>query len=215
MFRRAFVLTVVVLALLVFAVPAMASGASFTFAPPDPYMLEIVQFTDLSTPGTIQTWAWDFGDGATSTLQSPGHQYAADGDYTVRLLVTWLDASTAQDSQVVSVRSHDVMVGKIAAPKPAKVGRSGFIKISIRSLRYAETVQVDVLKSVDGGAFQSVGTLTLPVGTKNSGTDFEFAYTYAESDRGSVVFNAVATIQGARDHVPSNNELSASPLTVK
>jgi PKD repeat protein len=46
-----------------------------------------VQFTDLST-GDIDSWLWNFGDGATSTEQSPNHQYAAAGNYTVSLTVT-------------------------------------------------------------------------------------------------------------------------------
>lgn len=48
-------------------------------------------FTDASTftsPATaIGSWAWDFGDGGTSTLQNPTHQYASAGTYTVGLTV--------------------------------------------------------------------------------------------------------------------------------
>src|SRR5438093_5896857 len=49
-----------------------------------------VQFTDQSTPGTspITSWPWAFGDGATSTSQSPSHVYATAGTYTVILVVT-------------------------------------------------------------------------------------------------------------------------------
>ena len=48
-------------------------------------------FTDGSTDidGTIVAWSWDFGDGATSAVQSPTHGYAAvDGIYTVTVAVT-------------------------------------------------------------------------------------------------------------------------------
>ncbi|MEI6123558.1 MAG: PKD domain-containing protein [Bacteroidota bacterium] len=47
-----------------------------------------VQFTNQSTPvspATIATYAWDFGDGQVSNLQSPAHTYAAPGTYTVTL----------------------------------------------------------------------------------------------------------------------------------
>src|SRR5438093_5365202 len=49
-----------------------------------------VQFTDQSTPGTspITSWSWAFGDGGTSTSQSPSHVYAAIDTYTVSLTVT-------------------------------------------------------------------------------------------------------------------------------
>ncbi|MBU0984006.1 MAG: PKD domain-containing protein [candidate division Zixibacteria bacterium] len=45
-----------------------------------------VTFTDLSQHAS--TWAWDFGDGSTSTDPSPVHTYAATGSYTVSLMVT-------------------------------------------------------------------------------------------------------------------------------
>jgi len=45
-------------------------------------------FTDLSTITTEAiTWSWDFGDGNTSTLQSPSNQYLAEGVYDVELIV--------------------------------------------------------------------------------------------------------------------------------
>ncbi len=49
-----------------------------------------VQFTDMSTAGSaaITAWAWDFGDGQTSTDQNPVHAYAVEGDYDVSLTVT-------------------------------------------------------------------------------------------------------------------------------
>ena len=46
-----------------------------------------VQFTDTSTSDTT-SWAWDFGDGTTSTLQNPNHSFTVDGVYTVTLRAT-------------------------------------------------------------------------------------------------------------------------------
>ena len=47
-------------------------------------------FTDQSTANgaTITGWAWKFGDGTTSTAQSPSHAYTSPGNYTVQLIVT-------------------------------------------------------------------------------------------------------------------------------
>jgi fibro-slime domain-containing protein len=45
-----------------------------------------VTFTDQSTDtggGTVAAWAWDFGDGSTSTAQNPVHAFAGNGVYTV------------------------------------------------------------------------------------------------------------------------------------
>ncbi len=46
-----------------------------------------VHFTP-QTSGAIDSYAWDFGDGATSTDQFPEHTYTAAGDYDVELEVT-------------------------------------------------------------------------------------------------------------------------------
>ncbi len=48
-----------------------------------------VNFTDLSTtnPGNITSWAWNFGDGNTSTQQNPTHTYTSPGTYNVTLTI--------------------------------------------------------------------------------------------------------------------------------
>jgi len=46
-----------------------------------------VNFTDLSVDN-VTTWEWDFGDGNTSGQQHPVHEYAASGQYSVRLEIT-------------------------------------------------------------------------------------------------------------------------------
>ena len=51
-----------------------------------------VHFTDQSSPD-ITSWFWTFGDGTTSTSQSPSHTYAADGVYVVSLTATGPEGS--------------------------------------------------------------------------------------------------------------------------
>jgi PKD repeat protein len=46
-----------------------------------------VTFTDTSL-GVPTAWLWDFGDGNTSTVQSPMHTYSTAGLYTVQLTVS-------------------------------------------------------------------------------------------------------------------------------
>ena len=46
-----------------------------------------VDFTDTST-GSPTVWSWDFGDGTSSTQESPSKTYAVAGDYSVTLTVT-------------------------------------------------------------------------------------------------------------------------------
>jgi len=46
-----------------------------------------IVFTNTST-GTVDSYAWTFGDGGTSTSQSPNHTFTTAGTYTVTLVVT-------------------------------------------------------------------------------------------------------------------------------
>jgi parallel beta-helix repeat protein len=61
--------------------------ANFTATPLSGAAIRQVNFTDLSTESP-HTWAWNFGDGSTSSLQSPVHNYTVNGTYTVSLTVT-------------------------------------------------------------------------------------------------------------------------------
>jgi len=46
-----------------------------------------INFSDLSSNGPT-AWLWDFGDGNTSTLQNPTHNYLNSGDYTIKLVAS-------------------------------------------------------------------------------------------------------------------------------
>jgi len=67
--------------------PAEPPLADFVGTPTNGVLPLNVQFTDQSTGG-ITDYYWEFGDGQTSTEQSPSHVYSAAGDFTVKLTVT-------------------------------------------------------------------------------------------------------------------------------
>lgn len=59
-------------------------SANFTASPTAGCSPLVVNFTDQST-GTPTIWDWDFGNGATSTLQNPTTTFFVPGNYTIRL----------------------------------------------------------------------------------------------------------------------------------
>ena len=70
-----------------------------------------VDFTDQSSDsdGTIQSRAWDFGDGTTSSAVNPSHTYASAGVYTAQLVVTDDDGLTDSAQAQVTVVSPFVL----------------------------------------------------------------------------------------------------------
>jgi PKD repeat protein len=56
-----------------------------------------VNFSSTSA-GSISTYAWDFGDGKSSTQQNPAHAYQAAGVYSVSLTVTGSGGSNTKTS---------------------------------------------------------------------------------------------------------------------
>ncbi len=66
-----------------FAAPVANFSAS-TLSGPAPLSLNFIN----SSTGSITTYAWNFGDGTTSSVQSPAKTYNTSGTYTVSLTVT-------------------------------------------------------------------------------------------------------------------------------
>jgi PKD repeat protein len=63
------------------------------------------------------TYAWDFGDGSTSTDAAPVYTYTVDGTYTVTLVVTDADGQTATDTEVITVDA-DLPAIAVASANP-------------------------------------------------------------------------------------------------
>jgi hypothetical protein len=71
--------------------------------------------TSVDPNGSVVSYAWDFGDGATGEGVSVSHVFAQDGAYTVRLTVTDNDGLTDSEVLLVTVANVEPAPGLAAA----------------------------------------------------------------------------------------------------
>jgi len=186
--------------------------AGFSFYPSDASVFDSVQFYDGSYDPEnigIQSFSWDFGDGATAEDSYPTHQYVADGDYSVQHTVTTFDGRVGiASSQVIQVRTKDVAISKFSIPQTARVNQTKTINVEVLNKRYSDYVQVTLYKGLPGGGEQFIGTLTIYVPAKaKQATTFKFSYTFTSDDAtiGKVTFRAEANIVNGRDALTADN----------
>lgn len=147
-------------------------------------------FTDRSTDsdGSVTSWAWQFGDGATSTLRNPARTFAAPGTYTVTLTVTDnLGAARTRALPVsVSVQSSGITLSATGRVEGA---------VQYMSLKWsgASSAMIDVYRN------GSLLRTTSNDGSDTNGRTFQGAATYVFkvcqagtsvcSNQATVVFN--------------------------
>jgi PKD repeat protein len=87
-----------------------APTADFTFSqlPSPPAALHSMQFNSASSAAaagrTITSYAWDFGDGGSSTLAGPSHTYPGAASFNVTLTVTDSAGKTGRVTKTVQVQ---------------------------------------------------------------------------------------------------------------
>jgi uncharacterized repeat protein (TIGR01451 family) len=118
-------LVVVPVSLEVIEYVGWAPEAGFTFDYPV-YEGVPVHFTNTTTGEGPITYAWDFGDGGTSTAVNPTYTFAAAGAYTVTLTATNMWGDGIYEELVVvapPLPGHaDLSVAITVSPTPVQVG---------------------------------------------------------------------------------------------
>jgi PKD repeat protein len=100
------------------AVPYSAPSANFSATPTTGPAPLSVKFNDTST-GQITAWAWNFGDGTTSTAQNPTKSYANPGTYSVSLTAT-----AANGTKVSTTKSGYISVSSSNTPSTYSIWSS-------------------------------------------------------------------------------------------
>jgi len=88
--------------------------ANFTFSPTVGTPGLPINFNSSSSSSYVNNWAWDFGDGATSTEQNPTHPFAQTGNHTIWLTVTTAYGCTDSISQNILV--IDIKIPNVFTP---------------------------------------------------------------------------------------------------
>ena len=136
--------------------------ASFTAAPSEGRAPLTVQFTDTSE-NNPESWAWDFGDGASSAEQSPIHTYDSAGTYDVALVASNDDgSSTAEVSRAITVGPSELTAIRLSdAALAIQVGEAHAVSVRAVDAFGNEIADVDVSWSMAaGGSVDAAGTVT-------------------------------------------------------
>jgi PKD repeat protein len=128
-----------------------AVSAQFDVSTNNPSPGANVTFTDRST-GSPTSWAWSFGDGATSSAQNPSHAYAAPGTYTVSLTVSNANGQSLMAKQLIvaNANAYRTLVS-VAAQTPGVNGTSWRTELNVFNAgTNASTVSLLFLPSSGG-----------------------------------------------------------------
>ncbi len=86
-----------------------------------------VKFIDISN-GNPTSWAWDFGDGAASSLQNPTHTYQVPGIFTVKLTISAdCGADVITQTNLILVESQPSVNSNFSANLTA-----GFVPLTVQ-----------------------------------------------------------------------------------
>lgn len=164
--------------------------------------------------GTIQSYAWDFGDGTSGSGASPSHAYATAGIYTVALTVT-------DDSGGTASVSHDVTATAPATSIGFRGATSNNVSAAKNTVAVPSGVQAAdglLLFETDNGATGTtanapVGWTLVDTATTGSATTRLWQRTAAAGSAGSqVTVGFSASVKSAVQLLAYTGTASAGPV---
>jgi len=169
-----------------------------------------VNFTDQSSGTPPLTYAWDFGDGATTSETSPTHIYSSAGTYPVILTVT-NSAGSDNETQSVTVTQENASI-TLLNPNGGERWQQG----SIQTLRWnfagdpGTHVKIEALR---GTHVLATVTSSYPIGLDGSGS-YNLTFPYG-TPLGSDYFIRVTSTSNATYTDTSDTPFSIiPPITV-
>ncbi|WP_222430279.1 PKD domain-containing protein [Maribacter sp. MAR_2009_72] len=183
-----------------------------------------VQFTGSNSTddGTLE-YAWDFDDGATSTLDNPTHIFTNSGTFDVTLMVT--DEFNETDSETITITVNDaanqmpvavIEADPISGSAPLEVQFTGSNSTDDGTLEYAWDFDDGATSTLDNPThiFTNSGTfdVTLTVTDEFNETDSE-AITITVNDTANQMPQAVIDANPISGNAPLDVQFSASNST--
>ena len=141
----------------------------------DPITFDGSGSTDDRQPASELSYAWDFGDGETTSGQTVQHAYSAPGPYTATLTVT--DAAGLSDTDTVEVTisggAADLVVSAIttvqntgsgdAKGKQPKQGDKVYVRATIQNVGSVDAPATTSSFTLDGAALAGSPVATGPI----------------------------------------------------
>jgi PKD repeat protein len=145
--------------------------------------------TSADADGSVASYAWNFGDGGTATGRTPSRTYAADGTYTVRLVVTDDDGATATTTRTVTVATDALAVDTFQRTVNGGLGTAdigGAWQASAGATRLSVIPGTATLRL--DGAGQNTGAYLAGVSSTQSDVRTSFTLTAAPTGNGTYVY---------------------------
>src|SRR5437867_1781108 len=173
--------------------PPQPPVASFSGSPTSGTAPLAVAFTDTST-GQPTSWAWTFGDGGTSTAQSPTQIYTAAGNYSVTLTATnTMGSNSLTKTNYITVTPPPPDFTITVSPAKHTISRGGSTSYTV-TITPRNGFAAQVALSVSGQPSGASSSFSVnPVNGSTTASSTLFVQTSSTTNRGNYTLTVTAT----------------------